>query len=93
MTDFIASGRIVDVILALMLAEAVFLAAYTTRTGGGVAFADIAINLVAGASLLLAVRAALVGAAPQWLIACLLVSLAAHGADLRRRWRSAATRA
>lgn len=87
MADFIASGRIIDLVLAVMLAEAVVLGAYAARTGQGIAWPDIAINLVAGASLMLAVRAALVGAASHWLVGCLLASLLAHGLDLRRRWR------
>jgi hypothetical protein len=85
--DFVASGRIIDVIVAMMLIEAIVLHALHRRTGRGIPAPDIAINLVAGASLMLAVRAALTGAAPAWLLLCLGVSLAAHIADVARRWR------
>lgn len=88
MTDLISSGRLIDLILALMVAEVVALWAYRARTGQGPAAIDVAILLVAGGSLMLAVRAALVGAAPHWIAVCLTVSLLAHLADLGRRWRA-----
>ncbi len=87
MGDFIASGRAIDVILALMALEAVALYAYGRRTGRGIAAPDVLINLAAGASLMLAVRAALTDAGPGWIAVCLIASLAAHAADLKRRWR------
>lgn len=87
MAEFIASGRAIDVILAMMAVEAVVLHVYRRRTGRGLAGPDILINLAAGGSLMLAVRAALTGAGAGWIAACLLASLAAHGADLSRRWR------
>ena len=94
MGDFIASGRAIDVIIALMAVEAVVLYVHGRRTGGGIAGPDVLINLVAGASLMLAVRAALIDAGPGWIAVCLLTSLVAHAADLARRWRrsEAATR-
>jgi hypothetical protein len=88
MTELIASGRLIDLILALMLAEAVLLYVHRRRTGRGLAARDIVVNLAAGASLMLAVRAALVDAAPGWIVACLGVSLVAHVADLAMRWQA-----
>jgi hypothetical protein len=87
MTELIVSGQLIDLILVLMLAEAVLLYVHRRRTGRGLAARDIAVNLVAGASLMLAVRAALVDAAPAWIAACLSVSLLAHVADLAIRWQ------
>lgn len=92
MTELIASGVIIDLILALMVAEGILLWVHHRRTGQGLALADIALMLAAGACLMLAVRAALVGAGPHWIAACLAGSLVAHLADLVRRWRSAAGR-
>jgi hypothetical protein len=85
--EFVTSGRIIDVIIAMMAAEALLLYLHAARTGRGLAPPDIALNLLAGASLMLAVRAALVGAAPVWILLCLSASLVAHVADVARRWR------
>lgn len=87
MAELIASGRIADVILAFMVLEAAVLYAYRRRTGRGIASVDLAINLLAGASLLLALRAALVGAAWPWIAACVVAALLTHLADLGRRWQ------
>jgi hypothetical protein len=81
------SGRIVDAILAFMLLEAVLLLAYRARTGRGVGAADLLANLAAGATLLLALRAALVGGTWLWVAAALAAALVAHLADLSRRWQ------
>jgi hypothetical protein len=88
MTELIASGRLIDLILALMLAEAVVLYAHRRHTGRGLPASGIVVNLAAGASLMLAVRAALTDAAPGWIAACLAVSLLAHLGDLAIRWRA-----
>jgi len=92
MNELIASGRVIDVIIALMLAEAAVLWLYRRRTGRGLAVADIGINLVAGGSLMFAVRAALTDAGSGWIAVCLATALLAHLADLAHRWRAAAPR-
>ena len=74
-----ASGRIVDAILLLTAAEALMLL-WRGR-------ADLFATLLAGFALLAALRLALAGAAWPWLALALLVALAAHLADLARRWR------
>ncbi len=86
MSTLIASGHVVDIILALVAVEFLLLAAYRRRTGRGIALYDIAFNLMSGASLMLALRCALTGAAWPWIAAWLLAALLAHLADLRRRW-------
>jgi len=85
--ELFATGRIVDLVLALVALEAIGLAIYRRRTGRGVAAGDLLPNLVAGACLLLALRAALTGAGWMWVAGWLAASLPAHLADLRRRWR------
>jgi hypothetical protein len=87
MRALFASGHIVDLILVLVAAEAVLLGVWHRRTGRGVALAAAAPMLCAGAGLMLAVRAALVGAWWGWVAAALLAGLLAHVADLRRRWQ------
>ncbi len=87
MSGFFASGRAVDLVLALMVVEAALLAWHRRRSGRGVPVAELLAFLLAGACLLLALRAALVGASWVWVAAALAGAGAAHLADLRLRWR------
>ena len=83
---WLASGRLVDLVLAGMLLEGVGLLFYRSRTGRGVAPLELITNLAAGAALVLALRGALVG--PMGSVPVFLVlSLIAHLANLRERWR------
>jgi hypothetical protein len=85
--QLLASGRAVDLILALMAVEAIALLVLWRRRGRGVPPAQLIANLAAGASLLLALRAALTGAHWAWLGVWLTTALIAHLADLGLRWR------
>ncbi len=89
MSELFASGRAVDVVLALMALEALALALYWRLRRRGIAGVDLAVSLLAGAALLLALRAALTGAAWPWVAGWLAAALGAHVADLARRWRTA----
>ena len=84
--DLIASGRIVDLILGLVVVQFVAIVLYRRTTGRGPAPADIAFTLLAGAGLLLALRAALTDAGWMSIAAYLVLALVAHLADLARRW-------
>ena len=86
MSELLSSGRMIDVILALVALEAVALVAYHRRTARGIAPTAVVFNLAAGAFLLLAARAALTGAAWPWIAAALLGALCAHLLDLAHRW-------
>jgi multisubunit Na+/H+ antiporter MnhF subunit len=81
------SGRIVDLILLLVLAEAMLLAWHHHLTGRGPPLRALVPNLLSGAALLVAVRLALVQSEWLWVAAALLLALLAHLADLRQRWR------
>lgn len=83
-----ASGRAVDLILGLLLLEALAFHVYRRATGRGLPLAGIAAYLLSGAFLLLAVRAVLAGWSPYWTALCLAAALVAHLADLRRRLRA-----
>lgn len=87
MKELFASGRIVELILGLMLLEAVVLWMYHRRSGIGIRPLDLVLNLAAGALLLLALRAALVDPDPLATAPYLAVALLAHLADLSRRWQ------
>lgn len=85
--EIIASGRIADLILVFLGLEALILLAYRRMRGRGVPFAELITNAMAGICLLLALRAALAGAAPMWVGLSLGGALVAHLADLCCRWR------
>lgn len=80
MQDLFASGRIIDLILFGMLAELIALVAMRRMKS-----VDAVALLVPGAFLMLALRAALVGAPWTHVAAALAASLAAHIVDLVRR--------
>jgi hypothetical protein len=86
MSVLFVNGAVVDVILALVLVEAIAVIAYRFATGGGPELIGFICNLLAGAFLLFALRAALSGAHWIWLAASLSGALVAHAADLLTRW-------
>lgn len=79
MTGLFASGHAVDIVLAVMLAEAAFLIVRGREA------ATVVLAFLPGALILLAVRAALTGAGWPWVALALAASFPAHLADLRRR--------
>ena len=86
MAAFVSSGLIADVALALILLEA--LALYLLgRKGRGPGLAAVAPFLAAGVFLMLALRAALVGAPWYCIAAALALSGVAHAIDVARRFR------
>ena len=86
MGQFIESGRVVDAILVLIVVQFAGLAWLHRRRGIGPSPRDLWPTLAAGAALLLALRAALVGAHWSWIAAWLTLAFAAHLADIHRRW-------
>jgi hypothetical protein len=87
MAELFASGRLVDLILVVVVIEAVALLMYWHRARRGIEPFDLLPNLCAGAFLLLALRATLAGS--DWIIAsgCLALAGLAHLIDIYRRWR------
>jgi hypothetical protein len=88
MQQLVVSGRIVDLILLLVVLEVVVLGYIRARRGSGIAWRSLLPNLFAGAALLLALRAAITGAAWPWIALWLAVAGLAHLADLRTRWEA-----
>lgn len=74
---------VVDAILVLVAIEGAVLLLLRRRLG--LAATVVVWNLLAGAFLLLAVRAVLTAGGTHWLFAWLLAALVAHLADLRAR--------
>ena len=77
----------VDVILGLVVMEAVVLTAWKRATGQGLAPRAILGTLASGFFLMLATRLAIGGTGGGPIAACLFASLLAHVADLALRWR------
>jgi hypothetical protein len=82
----IASGRIVDLIVGLMVLEGIALSAYWLARGRGIAPLDLIVNLLAGVALLVALRAALTGAGWRTIAGVLVFAGVMHVIDLARRW-------
>ena len=86
MAELFASGRIIDLILLLVAAEAGLLWLYARR-GQGPAFVALAPTLASGALLLLALRAAIADTWWGWIALPLSLALVTHIIDLGQRWR------
>lgn len=92
MAEFFESGRVVDLILALIVVEAAILCGLALVWRDRVPVTGWLFNLAAGACLLLALRAVLSDAAwpvaGVWLVAALI----AHVGDLIQRLRRSASK-
>lgn len=87
MSEWLAGGRAADVVLGLMALEAAGLWWLHATTGRGLPVREWLVGLVAGAMLVLALRAALLGGGVAAATPFLLAALVAHLADLGVRWR------
>ncbi len=83
--ELFATGRVVDCILVLMLIESIALILIGRKARRRMSGAHVFVNLGAGAALLLALRAALLGSPWQWISLWLVAALVAHLLDLRYR--------
>ncbi len=89
MYEFVESGSIVDMVIALVLIEGVALVALRSIIGRGPGRLDIICNLAAGLALMMALRDALAEKSMAAIALWLTLSLVAHLLDLWLRWRSA----
>jgi len=91
MAALFESGRIVDLILALLVLEAAIAAIAALVWRGRLPLAGLLLNIAAGGFLLLALRAVLVGA--DWTVTgtWLAAAFVAHAGDLIQRLRSDAS--
>lgn len=87
MGRFFASGRIVDCIIGLMLLEFIVFAMVRPLAQAGIPAGELAASIAAGAALLLALRAALVGQSWRYIAVWLFSALLAHVLYLRLSWR------
>ncbi len=86
MAEFFATGHVVVGILALMLLELVVLMILGSKSHRRIPLVHLLVALGAGAALLLALRAALLGSPWQYVAVWLLVALCVHVLDVRLRW-------
>jgi nitroreductase len=77
----------VDFALLVLVLESAGVIAFHRRTGRGPSPSRVLSNAAAGGTLLLALRASLVGQGWLWIAAWLLAALFAHVTDLALRWR------
>jgi uncharacterized protein (DUF983 family) len=87
MADLFSSGRVADLVLLVLAAEACLLALWHRRSGRGMAPLAILGLALPGAALVLALRFALTGAAWPWIALALVAALLAHLLDLALRLR------
>lgn len=87
MAEFIASGRMIDLVLLLIGLEAIGLMVLWRMRRCPVPPLATLLILAPGSCLLVAARAALSGAAWEWVSFFLLVALGIHLVDLRQRWQ------
>jgi hypothetical protein len=85
MSEFFASGHVVDVILVVLVLEVAVLTAWRRSRSLPPTMVNVVLAALPGVFLLLALRAAQTGASWMWIAACLAASFPAHLADLWRR--------
>ncbi len=71
-----------------MLLEGLVLGLLWRRRSRGIPIAELAVNLLAGISLLMAAVTVALGVSGPWIPLCLAAALVAHLADLRLRWQA-----
>ncbi len=88
MADWFASGRVIDLVLALVALEIIVLPWLLRKLGSRLSLTQLLPNIVAGMALMLALRASLAGAAWTWIALAMLAALLAHLIDLSLRLRA-----
>ena len=89
-STFFVDGKIADLVLAVMLVEALVLVAISRRAQSTLSATSIVLALLPGFFLVLALRAALVHAQWFWIALALTGALITHLIDMRMRFQSRA---
>ncbi len=85
MEDFVQSGRLTDIILVIMAVEVVAVSFFLWRRNQGLGVVSFVASLMSGASLILALRAALTDAGWYYVALYVTASLLAHLAEIAIR--------
>jgi len=80
---------VVSAILVIVVVEGAVLLAWRRHAGRGPSVLAIASNLAAGFFLVAALKLAMLGVHPVWILTSLALALVAHLADLASRWAAA----
>ena len=88
MADWFASGRIIDLVLALVVLEVAALPWLLKGLNSSIKLSQLLPNIVAGMALMLALRFSLTDASWTWIALAMLLALAAHLTDLTLRIRA-----
>lgn len=84
----ILSGRIVDLMLVFIVLEIILFTWLRRHRRGAFSLPALLVNIGAGASLMLALRASLTQSGWQWIAMFLVAALVFHLADVASRWHS-----
>jgi hypothetical protein len=87
--SLLTTGRIVDLMIVFLVLEIALITTLRKTRGVGIAALPLIVNIGAGGSIMLALRAALTDAGSHWIAAFLLCALIFHIWDLVLRWQSA----
>ncbi len=87
MLEALGNGILIDFAIAVIALEMIVLLVWRARAKGGMRPLDVVGQLLAGAILLIALRASIAGASIWALYVLLSLSLPAHAFDLIRRLR------
>ena len=85
----VESGRIVDIMIAVIVVEVAVLVGYRVVKRRGLSVASIVLNVGAGGSLMVALKLLYDDAGWQLIAAALVASAVFHTGDLVYRWRQA----
>ena len=85
--DLILSGRIVDIVLVVLLLELIAVSVLYKTRGTGIAPYPLMVNIGAGGSLALGIKASVTGAGWHWIAVWLVTSLVFHVLDVSHRWQ------
>jgi hypothetical protein len=94
-TALLPAGRLAMLfaaIVGLMILEGIVLGLRWHFSRRGVPLLELVVNLLAGASLLMAASVAVLRVPGPWLAICLVQALLMHVVDLRLRWQGRAVR-
>ena len=87
LSELILSGRIIDIVLGVLILELLFISILYRTKGKGIPPYPLIVNIGAGGSLALAIKAAVTDAGWQWIAAWLIASLVFHVLDISARWQ------
>jgi len=84
--QLVASGRIVDIMIAFVILETFALGLIGRAVGRRLLTRALLLNTGAGVSLMLALKVALSGTWWGWIVACVIAALCFHLFELAARW-------